>query len=161
MAISRGGVMFFADPTAAFANIGRALGQGGRLAFICPQPAGPDAEESRALGLLASLLHAPTPQESTGVDLAAAMASLSDPDRTGKVLGAAGFEDIRITGVQAATCWGQDAADAVDFYVSRHPGAEVTEPARAAMRDALRPYETERGVLLAAGVWVVTARRAG
>lgn len=35
VAISRFGVMFFADPVAAFANIGRALRPGGRLAFVC------------------------------------------------------------------------------------------------------------------------------
>ena len=34
-AFSRFGVMFFADPPAAFANIRRALKPGGRLAFIC------------------------------------------------------------------------------------------------------------------------------
>ena len=39
VAISRFGVMFFADPVAAFANIGRALRPGGRLAFVCPADA--------------------------------------------------------------------------------------------------------------------------
>lgn len=58
VAISRGGVMFFADHTAAFTNIGRSLRPGGRLAFVCPRPAAPDGEEGRALGLLASLLAA-------------------------------------------------------------------------------------------------------
>ena len=32
---SRFGVMFFADPVAAFANIRKALKPGGRLAFVC------------------------------------------------------------------------------------------------------------------------------
>ncbi|MEU3453638.1 class I SAM-dependent methyltransferase [Micromonospora sp. NPDC006766] len=35
VALSRFGVMFFADPVAAFANVGRALRPGGRLAFGC------------------------------------------------------------------------------------------------------------------------------
>lgn len=38
-AVSRYGVMFFADPVAAFGNIGRALRPGGRLAFVCPADA--------------------------------------------------------------------------------------------------------------------------
>ena len=34
-AFSRFGVMFFADPTAAFANIRKGLKGGGRVAFVC------------------------------------------------------------------------------------------------------------------------------
>ena len=37
-AFSRFGVMFFADPVAAFANIRRSLRPGGRLAFVCWRP---------------------------------------------------------------------------------------------------------------------------
>ncbi|CAM5291558.1 Methyltransferase OS=Streptomyces glaucescens OX=1907 GN=SGLAU_31780 PE=4 SV=1 [Streptomyces glaucescens] len=35
VAISRFGIMFFADPVAAFANIATALRPGGRIAFLC------------------------------------------------------------------------------------------------------------------------------
>jgi hypothetical protein len=76
------------------------------------------------------------------------------------MLEGAGFGPVGITAVDAPACWGRDAGDAVDFYVSRGPGAEVPEETLSAMRDVLRPYETDRGVLLNAGVWVVTARRA-
>ncbi|MDF2901645.1 MAG: SAM-dependent methyltransferase, partial [Phenylobacterium sp.] len=38
LAISRFGVMFFDDPTAAFRNIGAALRPGGRLSFVCWRP---------------------------------------------------------------------------------------------------------------------------
>ncbi len=37
--ISRFGVMFFDDPTAAFANVRRAMKPGGRLVFVCWQSA--------------------------------------------------------------------------------------------------------------------------
>ena len=37
---SRFGVMFFGDPTAAFANLRRAARPGGRLAFVCWRPIG-------------------------------------------------------------------------------------------------------------------------
>ncbi|MGW1553629.1 class I SAM-dependent methyltransferase [Streptomyces sp. NPDC002346] len=156
VAISRGGVMFFADHIAAFTNIARALRPGGRLAFICPQPPLPDSEEREALGLLASLLGQEHPAENA---VAVAMASLSDPERVRKVLGAAGFEEIGIAPVTATTCWGRDAADAVDFFVSRTPGLTVSDTTRASMTDSLLPYETAEGVLLRAGVWVVGARR--
>ncbi len=35
LVFSRFGVMFFADPFAAFANIRKAIAPGGRLAFVC------------------------------------------------------------------------------------------------------------------------------
>ncbi|WP_326739960.1 class I SAM-dependent methyltransferase [Streptomyces sp. NBC_01022] len=154
LAISRGGVMFFADPVAAFTNIAGALRPGGRLVFLCPQPAQPDGEERKALGLLASLLGRDHTTENA---VATAMASLSEPERIHEVLGAAGFTDIEVTGVSADTCWGKDAADAVEFFVSRTPGLAVSDATRAAMTDALLPHESPRGVLLRAGVWVVTA----
>ncbi|MFI6120967.1 class I SAM-dependent methyltransferase [Streptomyces sp. NPDC051064] len=156
VAISRGGVMFFADHVAAFAHIGEALRAGGRLVFVCPRPAPPDGEERRALGLLASLVGG---DHAVDTSVAAAMASLSDPERITSVLGAAGFEEITSVPVTAATRWGGDAADAVDFFVSRTQGPPVTDRTRAAMTDVFRPHETPEGVLLRAGVWVVSARR--
>ncbi|WP_406090447.1 class I SAM-dependent methyltransferase [Streptomyces sp. NBC_01013] len=154
LAISRGGVMFFADPVAAFTNIAGALRAGGRLVFLCPQPAQPDGEERKALGLLASLLGRDHTTENA---VATAMASLSEPERIHQVLGAAGFADIAVTGVSADTCWGKDAGDAVEFFVSRAPGLTVSDATRTAMTTTLLPYETPRGVMLRAGVWVVTA----
>ncbi|MFD7753246.1 class I SAM-dependent methyltransferase [Streptomyces sp. NPDC059757] len=50
VAISRGGVMFFADHVAAFTNIARALRPDGRLAFICPQPRRRTARSARRSG---------------------------------------------------------------------------------------------------------------
>lgn len=40
VAISRFGVMFFDDPTAAFTHIARSLRPGGRLSFVCWQDLG-------------------------------------------------------------------------------------------------------------------------
>ncbi|GGK75805.1 class I SAM-dependent methyltransferase [Streptomyces flaveus] len=154
--ISRGGVMFFADHTAAFRNLARALRPGGRLAFICPQPPGPDTEEAQVFSLFRKLLgeDEPTP------DLAAAqvaMMSLSDPERIRAAL--QGYDDINVTPVPVETMWGQDAADAVGFLLSRTPDRTVSAATRAALEDTMRPYETDRGVRLNAGVWLVTGTR--
>ncbi|MGW7071708.1 class I SAM-dependent methyltransferase [Streptomyces sp. NPDC054855] len=181
--ISRGGVMFFADHTAAFANIARALRPGGRLVFVCPQPAGQETEESRTLGLFAKLLAEPADEEGpersaeaeapeaasetspdtaseAAADAAAArtaMASLSDPARIHEVL--AVYEDVRVTPVPVEAVWGQTPSDAVDFILSRTPGKTVTAKKRAALEEAFRPHATEYGVRMRAGVWLVTAVR--
>lgn len=158
--ISRGGVMFFADHRAAFDNLARALRPGGRLAFICPQPTGPDVEEARALSLFSKLLEeheGPARPSADTVAAQAAMASLAEPDRIREVLGA--FTDVTVAPVSVRTRWGRDAADTVDFVLSRTPDPEVSEVTRAALEEALRPYETPEGVLLRAGVWLVTAAR--
>ncbi|MGW7200126.1 class I SAM-dependent methyltransferase [Streptomyces chryseus] len=152
--ISRGGVMFFADHAAAFRNIAGALRPGGRLAFVCPRPASADSQEGRVLGRLAALVGGGKP---VGGGLAEAMASLSEPGRAEEVLTGAGFHAISATPVTRDTRWGEDAADAVDFFLSRMPDLTVADGTRTAMCEALRPYETDRGVLLRAGVWVVTA----
>ncbi|MFE5245064.1 MULTISPECIES: class I SAM-dependent methyltransferase [unclassified Streptomyces] len=156
LAISRGGVMFFADHVTAFRNIRRALRPAGRLVFVCPRPAPPDGGEREALARLASLTGG---DHAVNTPVAEAMASLSDPDRTGAVLDSAGFEDISSKPVAAATRWGADAEDAADFFVSRSQGPPVPDATRAAIADVFRPYETPGGVLLGAGIWVVSARR--
>lgn len=157
VAISRGGVMFFADHAEAFGHIGRALRPGGRLAFVCPQPGGPDGEEARTLGLIGSLTGEP---DQRTAQVMRAMGSLSDPARLHEILGGAGFEEVTVAPADGPTVWGRDAADAVGFLLSRAgAGGSVPASTRAAMEDALRPYETGRGVVMRAGVWVVGAVR--
>lgn len=152
--ISRGGVMFFADHAVAFRNLARALRPGGRLAFVCPQPPDPHSEESRALGLFARLLGDPDAETAAAHT---AMASLSDPARIREVLD--GYAEVTVAPVTVRTAWGRDAPDAVDFLLSRVPGRTVSGEERARLEDALRPYETDGGVRMRAGVWRVTAVR--
>ncbi|MFE0131697.1 class I SAM-dependent methyltransferase [Streptomyces sp. NPDC059037] len=182
VAISRGGVMFFADHAAAFENIGRALRPGGRLVFVCPQPVeeavetgetgetgetahtgetGEASEESRALALFGRLLEEEAgPGEQPSADALAtraAMASLSAPDRIHEALAA--YKDVTVTPVSIEAVWGETPQDTVDFMLSRTPGRAVAPEARAALEDVFRPYATESGVRMRAGVWLVTAVR--
>lgn len=174
VAISRGGVMFFADHTAAFTNIARALRPGGRLVFVCPQPVDQETEESRTLGLFAKLLaekdgpEDDRPDEDGPGDLSreaaadasaarTAMASLSDPARIHEALTA--FEDVTVAPVKVEAVWGQTPADAVDFILSRAPGRTISAATRASLEEVFRPHATEYGVRMRAGVWLVTAAR--
>lgn len=80
VAISRTGVMFFADPGAAFANIGSALEPGGRLAFLTHSHVG-----KRFQAVFDALTeHVPPPAGPTGPG--AAVASLADPAYVRRVL---------------------------------------------------------------------------
>lgn len=90
-AFSRFGVMFFADPVAAFTNIRRTTR---RLSFCCWQQ--PTANEWMIIpGIVALTVLGGTPPP---VDPEApGPYSLADPERVRQILGTAGFGDIDVT----------------------------------------------------------------
>ncbi|MQL62281.1 methyltransferase domain-containing protein [Streptomyces vinaceus] len=163
VAVSRFGVMFFADPVAAFRNIAGALRPGGRLAFVCPQSFD---RQDQARVFAAVSEHAPLP------DLTAASetgpASFADPNRVRAVLSAAGFEGIEVTPLEAEQGWGSDPSDASEFLFGwgpmRHWLREVPEDAveraREAATEAFGAYATGEGVRLKMSCWLVRATRA-
>ena len=83
---SRFGVMFFADPVAAFANLRRALAPGGALAFVCWRDAKENARVTVPMKAARPFLEAPAPP----VPGAPAPFSLADRARLEAVLTAAG-----------------------------------------------------------------------
>ncbi|MFF8525944.1 class I SAM-dependent methyltransferase [Streptomyces werraensis] len=163
VAVSRFGVMFFADPVAAFTNIAGALRPRGRLAFVCPQSFDRQ-DQARVFAAVAQ--HAPLP------DLTAASAggpaSFADPARTRAVLSAAGFEEIEVTPLDTEQGWGRDPSDASEFLFGwgpmRHWLRDVPEEAvgraREAATEAFGAYVTGEGVRLKMSCWLVTATRA-
>lgn len=160
--ISRFGVMFFADPVAAFTNLGRAVRPGGRMAFICSAEPG-DNEWLQAIAALSDLL----PVGNFGAPGAPGMFSLADPDRTREVLSAAGWRHITAERVQAVGPWGRDADDAAAFLLDSGPGRhltgqvppEIQDRARQKLTDILRAHEENGAVRLRSGAWLVTAAR--
>ncbi|MEU1891777.1 class I SAM-dependent methyltransferase [Streptomyces pristinaespiralis] len=161
VAISRFGVMFFADPVAAFANIGGGLRTGGRAAFLV---AGGDGNEwIQALAGLRDVL----PLGGFGATGGSGMFSLADPGRVREVLSAAGFTGLAVEPVEASGRWGRDAEDATAFLMGSGPGrhllSQVDEAtgalARRRLTDILRPYEKDGAVRLRSTAWLVTAVR--
>ncbi|CNE05808.1 type 11 methyltransferase [Mycobacterium tuberculosis] len=153
VAISRVGVMFFADPVAAFGNIRRALREGGRLAFLSMAPLGGTD--------LQTVFTALPPREVAPVGQDGPL-SLSDPDRVREVLGAAGFGDVNCRTVEAEQVWGRDARDAAEFFAGWGPirynygaGDALVET----ITDAMRPFERDGAVRLRSRSRLVTARR--
>ncbi|WP_199430549.1 class I SAM-dependent methyltransferase [Qaidamihabitans albus] len=165
VAISRFGVMFFADPVSAFANIRQALCPGGRLAFVCLG----DPRETVLFRLYASALGELLPR-GWAEPGKPGPALFGDPARTREVLTAAGLADVRSEPAdEVALYYGGDAADAAGFLAHQGPirhflrdaGESVADRVRAEIEEGLRPYETADGVWLTGAAWVVTATRSG
>lgn len=162
-AISRYGVMFFADPEAAFRNIGRALRTGGRLAFVCPGE--PSLNEwVTAMTAVRDIL----PLGDFGAPGQPGMFSLASPARIRAVLAAAGFSGVTVAPVEAYGAWGHGADDAAEFLLNTGPGrhflgqVDTAAQVRAcrALTDHLRGYEAAGGtVRLRSTSWLVTADR--
>ncbi|MFH8611590.1 class I SAM-dependent methyltransferase [Streptomyces sp. NPDC018029] len=162
VAISRYGVLFFADPVAGFGNICGALRPGGRAAFIC----GAYPEENEWLQAFAELRDL-LPIGGFGKPGGPGMFSLADVDRTCEILSAAGFEGVGATRVEAYGTWGRDAADAAGFLLGSGPGRHLASRAtpdtraRALHRltEILRPHEKDGALRLRSTALLVTAVR--
>jgi SAM-dependent methyltransferase len=163
VAISRFGVMFFVDPTAAFTNLARATRPQGQLVFVCWQEL--QKNECLWVPVAAALTHVRPPDP--GSPDAPGPFSLADPDRVRSILSAAGWRDVDLQEVKEQLPLGGDTDAAVTFvrgfrFVQRLlADADDATVARAveAVRDAFVAHETSDGVVLGSTAWVVSARR--
>jgi SAM-dependent methyltransferase len=92
LATSRMGVMFFADPAAAFRNIGGALKPGGRLAFACWAPLAENRHWLISYDVALRHLGPPPPPPAHEPGPLA----FGDPDYIRGVLAAAGYAEIAV-----------------------------------------------------------------
>jgi SAM-dependent methyltransferase len=162
--ISRFGIMFFADPVAAFANIRSATRPAGRLVFVCWQPL---AANQWLLVPGAALAEYVPPPVGFGSGDGPGMFAFADPDRVRAVLAAAGWRDITITSEHRSILVGGGGGvdDAVAFLRTGSMGrmmlagadAGTADRALAAVRTALVPHTDDDGVHLGAAVWLVQA----
>ena len=164
VAVSRFGVMFFDDPGAAFANIGRALAPGGRLAFVAWQAL--ERSEWIMVPGAAAAAHVGMPEGIAPNE--PGPGAFADPARVRGILDAAGFVDIAVDEVIRPIRMGNDVDDAVSFLQSIpliHELFEAAEPEKRsaavdAAREALKPYAGPQGVVMHnTAAWLVTARR--
>jgi SAM-dependent methyltransferase len=165
VAISRFGVMFFDDPTAAFTNIGRALRPGGRLALLIWQELAANEwlfVPGAAVASVTALPEMPAPG-------APGPFALADADRVRAILRDAGFDGIALDAVREPMWLGDTVADTVSFFTQTGFGKGVLKDAdaatadriRAALAAALEPYASPQGVRLGGTAWLVTATRPG
>ena len=158
LALSRFGTMFFAEPVAAFAAVGRALRPNGRLVMLVWQ-AGDRNEWDVAVR---RSLEAAGP--SAGPD----PFSLADPPAVTGILRAAGFAGMTFAEVDEPVYYGPDVAAALDWvqgFTSTSEALNRLDPDAAAravarLRATLAAHLAEDGVWFQSRAWVVTARRA-
>ena len=157
---SRFGVMFFADPEAAFANIRKALKPDGRLAFVCWRA---PFENPIMMGpMMAAAQHLPAPPPP--VPGAPGPFAFADPERVRGILGAAGFADVGITPLDLPIGGGglEDALELalkvgpLGSLLREHP--DKRDAAIGAVRALLAQHEGPDGVKLGSATWIVTAR---
>jgi SAM-dependent methyltransferase len=160
-AISRFGAMFFADPVAAFANIGSALVPGGRLALAAWGEMDRNEWLTAIRGALAAGRTLPSPPMS-----APGPFGLADPDHARRVLSEAGFTDIAIDERNEKMNFGADVDDAYAFLSDIGPvrgmlqdlDESTARDALGKLREAIAQRETPAGVLFGSSAWIITAR---
>ncbi len=162
-AYSRFGVMFFAGPVAAFANVRRALRPGGALSFVCWQSVFdnewmliPGAAVASVTGSLPPL---PGPGEPGPF-------SLADPGRVRAVLEAAGFGSVAVAPHTDQVVIGEDRIPEAALAsvrvgavreMLRDAGQHTRARALAAIEQALRGRLHDGQVRASRGVLLVTA----
>ena len=161
--VSRFGVMFFADPVDAFANLRGALRRGGRTVFACWRAAKFNAWQMTPLR--AALRCVPRLPELGPED--PGPFSFADETRVRRVLDRAGFAEVELTAIdlEIDIAAGQGFESAVATAQSIGAASRAMEgrpePERAAaveeIRTALAPHQRGSSVPLGAAIWIVEA----
>ena len=118
---SRFGVMFFADPLAAFANIRKALKPGGRLAFVCWRAMPENVWAFAPFMAARDLLPAQPPPDPN----APGPFAFADPVRLRSILEGAGFKNVKIEKLDTVMHMAATAQDAAQFSLGIGPLARA------------------------------------
>jgi SAM-dependent methyltransferase len=159
LCISRFGVMFFADPAAAFANIANAVRPGGRFVFMVWQ--GRDRNE------WATAIHEALDPDSTGPVAAGKAFSVSDPSMTSGLLETAGFTTIEFSEINEPVFYGPNPESALaTIQTFENVKNALNRPAataeiRARLLDMLEEHQTPHGIQFGSRAWMITGRRCG
>jgi SAM-dependent methyltransferase len=159
---TRFGVMFFAEPVAAFRNIRRAMKVSGRL-LLAVFRSGP--ENPWATAAIAAIRHLVPPPPASGPEDPGQF-SWSVPARVRRILDGAGFQKVALTPLDLSFHLGADAAEAAEFATFVGQGArlldgppdETLNAARAALTEFFKDHEGPNGASLPKALWLVSAR---
>lgn len=161
LAFSQFGVMFFADPVAAFANVRNAMKKDARVVFACwrhPfENPWSNVPESAARPLLPPA--PPSPPDSPG------RYSFANPDRVKSVLLQAGFHAPTLQKFDTRIHLGATPEEAAASSIDAGPLMRTLADVDAKTRDKVRTAVTARlaqemgpgGIFLTGAVWLVSA----
>lgn len=159
--VSRHGVMFFAEPQAAFANLAAIAVPGAGLMFSCFRPAVENPVFSEVAGLLPAPSIPPDPH-------APGPFAFADPAYVEAILTGAGWHGVAFEPFELAMIVGAGAdpvEDALGYFSSIGPAARAAAemPAGQAerlfddLRNLARRHLVDGIVALRAATWLVTA----
>jgi SAM-dependent methyltransferase len=162
LVFSQFGVMFFADPVAAFTNLHRALRPGGRITFACwrqhHECGWAHIPEAAARPFLP-----PSPPSDPN---APGRYSFADPDRVKSVLSQAGFHAATLEKFDCPAFAGRTPQEAASSAIDGGPLMRTLGDADEATRAKVRCAVEERlakemqpdGIFLTQAAWLVAAR---
>ena len=161
---SRFGVMFFADPVAAFGNLLPAARAGGRLCFACWGPLGDNKHWLIPYEVALRHLGPPAPQPPRMPGPLA----FSDQAYVRTILDKAGFADVEIKR-ETPDIIGSAPEEEADYAClmspagrlidEKKPDEAVREKIRQEMIEAFAAYAGGKPMMLPSTVFIVTARR--
>lgn len=169
--VSRFGVMFFADPTAAFRNIRAAMAPGARLAFACWR--GRDENPMFTLGTDVLTRRLDPPPPTTAPDEPGPTA-FADRARVTEVLEQSGWSAVTVAPFDFECDYGVDGSDGVEERLATILATTAGRQARAQLeptlgadgwaalveevRAELRGIAGDGAIRFPGAIWVVTAR---
>jgi len=163
VATSRMGVMFFADPVAAFRNIGGALKPGGRLIFACWGPLAENAHWLISYDIALRHLGPPAPRH----DHEPGTLAFADPGYIGRVLAAAGFSEITVERAHPTIIGGSPEEEARQALVmgptarmieEKQPDAAIRQTIGREIEAAFAAEARSGPIRLSATMFLVAAR---
>ena len=163
---SRFGVMFFADPSAAFTNIAAAARPGGRLTFVCWQ----NEQENPWISMPAQVMRSFTPDPVLPPAGAPGPFAFADPARIEAILAATPWREVTITPFTATMQLGGGLG--LDPALQQSMGTRAAQGLREqvddetyaravdAVRSELAEHLDDNGAVAYPGaVWIVSAVR--
>lgn len=172
--VSRFGVMFFDDPTAAFANIRSVAAPGADLVFVCWRAMQENPMFTMGTMVLLQRMDPPPPPPDP---TAPGPSAFADRERLHGILDGAGWGDIAIEPFDAICDYSHGGSDGVEERVTMilntgggHMAQDQLEPALGPegwaalldeVRDELRRHLVDGRLQFNGATWLVTARNPG